>query len=113
MFPRGLALFAVLVVSAFVSDLAAQTHDRRTIGLALGGGSARGLAHVGVLEWLYEHRIPVDLVAGTSMGALVGGAYSTGLEPRELRALLAGVDWDLMFLGEPPYRQREFRRKED
>ena len=113
MFPRGLALFAILVVSAFVSDLAAQTHDRPTIGLALGGGSARGLAHVGVLEWLYEHRIPVDLVAGTSMGALVGGAYSTGLEPRELRALLAGVDWDLMFLGEPPYRQREFRRKED
>ena len=48
---------------------------RPRIGLALGGGSARGLAHVGVLEWLHEHRIPIDAVAGTSMGALIGGTY--------------------------------------
>ena len=48
------------------------------IGLALGGGSARGLAHVGVLEWFEEHRIPIDYIAGTSMGGLVAGAYATG-----------------------------------
>jgi hypothetical protein len=45
---------------------------RPRIGLALGGGSARGLAHVDVLEWLEEHRIPVDVIAGTSIGGLVG-----------------------------------------
>src|SRR5512137_445722 len=52
------------------------------IGLVLGGGSARGLAHVGVLEWLDEHRIPIDAVAGTSMGGLVGGSYATGFPIR-------------------------------
>ena len=113
----GLRVRAVASVALWLIGLAAsapaQPSERPTIGVALGGGSARGLAHVGVLRWLHEHRIPVDVLAGTSMGGLVGGAYATGFDPDELRDLLLTVDWDLMFLGEPPYRQREFRRKED
>ena len=107
------AALVLLLCPLIVASASAQPEPRPSIGLALGGGSARGLSHVGILEWLDEHRIPVDYVAGTSMGALVGAAFATGMTPEELRVLLGNVDWDLMFLGEPPYRQREFRRKED
>ena len=58
---------------------------RKRIGLALGGGGARGLAHIGVLMVLEKERIPIDLIVGTSMGALVGGAYACGISPDELQ----------------------------
>ena len=86
---------------------------RPRIGLALGGGSARGLAHVGVLEWLEEHRIPVDVIAGTSIGGLVGGGYATGRSAADLRTLIEAIDWDAMFRGEVHYPLKTFRRKED
>src|SRR4030065_706231 len=57
---------------------------RKRIGLALGGGGARGLAHIGVLKVLDSEKIPIDLIVGTSMGALVGGAYASGISPDEL-----------------------------
>src|SRR5256884_9023120 len=58
---------------------------RPTIGVALEGGGAMGLAHIGVLKWFEEHHIPVDYVAGTSMGGLVGGFYATGMTRSEER----------------------------
>src|SRR5215468_1614712 len=67
---------------------------RPTVGVAFGGGSARGIAHVGVIHWLEEHRIPIDLAAGTSMGGLVGGAFATGMEAAELRTFVETLDWD-------------------
>ena len=96
--------------------VAAQSADveaRPRIGLALGGGSARGLAHVGVLEWFEEHRIPVDVSAGTSIGGLVGGGYATGRSAADVRALIEAIDWDAMFRGEVVYPSKAFRRKED
>ena len=89
----------------------AQTRPR--IGLALSGGSARGLAHVGVLRWLEEHQIPVDAIAGTSIGGLVGGGYATGRSADELATLVTEADWDLLFLGDVPFDLKDFRRKED
>lgn len=86
---------------------------RPRLGLTLGGGSARGLAHVGVLEWLEEHRIPVDFIAGTSIGGLVGGGYATGRSAAEVRALIETIDWDAMFRGEVVYPLKAFRHKED
>ena len=86
---------------------------RPRIGLALGGGAARGIAHIGVLRWFEEHRIPVDYIAGTSMGGLIGGAYASGLTPDEIEALMKDADWDLMFLADSPFRYKTFRRKED
>ncbi len=83
------------------------------MGLALGGGAARGFAHVGVLEWLEEHRIPVDAIAGTSMGGLVGGSYAAGRTAAEVGAMVAGVDWDRVFGGEVEYGRTSYRRKED
>ena len=93
---------------------AAQTPAHRPrIGLVLNGGGALGLAHVGALQWLEEHHIPVDLVAGTSMGGLVGGAYATGESPAEIRKLVEGIDWDKMLGDSIAYQDLSFRRKED
>jgi NTE family protein len=86
---------------------------RQKIGLVLNGGGALGLAHVGVLLWLEEHHIPVDLVAGTSMGGLIGGAYATGESPAEIRTLVEQIDWDRVLSDEPPFRDISYRRKQD
>jgi NTE family protein len=80
--------------------------------VAFGGGSARGLAHVGVVRWFEEHQIPIDLVAGTSMGGLIGGAIASGMSSDELKALLAETDWDEMF-GFSPFQYKNIRRKND
>jgi NTE family protein len=83
------------------------------IGLALGGGGARGAAHIGVLKVLEELRIPIDCIAGTSMGAVVGGLYATGYTPAELEKLVGSIDWVHIFDDNPPRVRRSFRRKED
>jgi NTE family protein len=86
---------------------------RARIGLALGGGGARGFAHIGVLQWLDEHRVPVDVVAGTSMGGLVAGGFATGMTPREIQSLVDGVDWAAVLAPDTPFVFKTFRRKED
>jgi NTE family protein len=86
---------------------------RARIGVALEGGGALGLAHIGVLQWFEEHHIPVDYVAGTSMGGLVGGFYATGKSPAELKKLIEGIDWDRMLGDRTPYEDLSYRRKED
>jgi NTE family protein len=86
---------------------------RQKIGLVLEGGGALGLAHIGVLRWLYEHHVPVDLVAGTSMGGLVGGFYATGRSPEQIQQLIQDVDWDQALSGQLPFRDLSYRRKED
>ena len=96
-----------------VAPVPATQAARPKIGLALGGGSARGMAHVGVLEWFEQHHIPIDYIAGTSMGGLVAGAYATGMTPAEIRELMRTTDWDLMFISDTPFKYKTFRRKED
>ena len=86
---------------------------RQKIGLVLEGGGALGLAHIGVLQWLYQHHVPVDLVAGTSMGGLVGGFYATGRTPDQIQQLIQNVDWDQALSGQLPFRDLSYRRKED
>lgn len=86
---------------------------RAKIGLALSGGGARGFAHIGVLQWFEEHRIPVDYIAGTSMGGLVGGMYAAGMSPEEMRKLVGSLDWDDILRGYPSFQQLSYRRKED
>jgi len=83
------------------------------LGLVLEGGGALGLAHIGVITWMEEHRIPVSYVAGTSMGGLVGGMYATGLSPAEVRQLINGIDWDQVLSAVTPFRDLSFRRKQD
>lgn len=86
---------------------------RPAIGIALEGGGALGLAHVGVLQWLEEHHIPVDRIAGTSMGALVGGMYATGATPAQLRALALSNAFSRVFSLQTPYAEASFRRRQD
>ena len=80
--------------------------------LVLGGGGARGAAHIGVLEVLERERIPIDCVAGTSMGAAVGGLYAAGYAPREIATLLGEIDWKETFRDDPGRRDFSVRRKE-
>ena len=86
---------------------------RPRICLVLSGGGARGAAHVGVLKVLEEYRVPVDCIAGTSMGALVGGAYATGTSLAEMDVFLANISSELLFSDKPPRQERPMRLKKD
>lgn len=86
---------------------------RLKIGVALEGGGALGEAHIGVLKWFEEHHIPIDYLAGTSMGGLVGGMYASGKSADDLRQMLETTDWALLLGGGTPYEDLPFRRKED
>jgi NTE family protein len=86
---------------------------RPLIGIALEGGGALGLAHIGVLQWMEEHRIPVDRIAGTSMGALVGAFYASGDSPAQMRAIAVSNDFQRIFTLETPYVDLSFRRRQD
>ncbi len=104
-----LLLVAVLAAGSLNSTAAGSPRPR--VGLVLGGGGARGAAHIGVLEVLERLRVPVDCVAGTSMGALVAGAFAAGLTPTQMRSELAKANWDDMFRDDPPFYEQNYRRK--
>jgi len=114
--------FTALVVLGLLGLCAAQESanrgslalgNRPKIGLVLEGGSALGLAHIGVISWLEEHHIPVSYVAGTSMGGLVGGMYATGNSPAEMHELVDNIPWGEVLRGETPFQDLNYRRKED
>jgi len=100
------AIAAVTLVSALASAA-----ERPRVGLVLGGGGARGAAHIGILEVLRENRIPVDCVAGTSMGGLVTGAFAAGLSPDEMLEAMGAADWRAMFNDNPPINELNPRIK--
>jgi NTE family protein len=117
----------IAVLLLFLATLWAQENSRTTtasestesgrkrprIGLALEGGGALGLAHIGVLQWLEANRIPVDVISGTSMGGLVGGFYAAGESPDQIRAAIHNIHWNAVLRGVTPYKNLSFRRKED
>jgi NTE family protein len=86
---------------------------RPKIGLALGGGGARGMAHIGVIRALEQQHIPIDYVAGTSMGAIIGGLYACGYTPDEMEALIKKIPWATLFDDAPERKDQSFRTKED
>jgi NTE family protein len=100
----------VLLLTVLLSTTALAVETQRT-ALVLGGGGARGAAHIGVLEVLERERIPVDCVVGTSMGGLVAGSYAAGLSPQSMRDKLATADWTDMFLDVADYSQLSYRKK--
>jgi len=112
----AIAFVAVLVVgsqSASSQENRPDTSARPVIGLVLSGGGARGGAHLGVLKALEELRVPVDVIAGTSIGAAIGGLYASGMSIEELEAFVEGIDWDAAFLNTTPRRLESFRRKRE
>ncbi len=96
-----------------VATKAEKEQHRPRIAIALEGGGALGLAHVGVLQWFEQHHIPVDMVAGTSMGGLVGGFYASGMSAADIKTLADSIDWNKALRSQIPYRDLAFRRKED
>jgi NTE family protein len=86
---------------------------RQRIGLVLEGGGALGFAHIGVIQWMEEHHIPVDDVAGTSMGGLVGGLYASGKSPQDITEFVGGINWAAVLSGQVPFPALSYRRKED
>ena len=110
----GLALLTIMASPVIATAQGvAQVPKRPTVGVALEGGGALGLAHIGVLRWFEQHHIPIDYLSGNSMGALVGGLYATGKSPDELERLVKHIDWPFVLGGETPYGDLSFRRKED
>jgi len=103
--------------TAYAADLIESAENtlvsRPTIGLVLSGGGARGAAHVGVINLLEELQIPIDFIAGTSMGAIVGGLYASGMTADELEHFVETVDWSKLLTDRPPRAERSFRRKSD
>ena len=119
MFGALLVAVAAAVIALPISTAAAETTPPPAvsatprIGLALSGGGARGLAHVGVLKVLEELRVPVHCVTGTSMGAIVGGTYASGMPVAEMEKSVLAADWDNIFRDQPPRAETASRRKAD
>src|SRR5580698_514369 len=89
------------------------TPRRPRIGLALSGGGALGIAEIGVIQWMEENHIPVDRIAGTSMGSIIAAMYATGMSPAEMQKFAEGIDWDDALRSEPNYSLLSYRRKQD
>ncbi len=107
--------FALITVLAWLlaGNLAAQTPANGDgVGLVLGGGGARGAAHIGVLKVLEREHIPVSHIAGTSMGSIVGALYASGYSADEIEAVITAVNWRDMLSDDPPRDQLPMRRKD-
>jgi NTE family protein len=115
----GLTSTLIVVCTVFVGATAVAqeprtiARERPVIGLVLSGGGARGGAHLGVIKALEELRVPVDIVAGTSIGAAIGGLYASGMTVGQLEDFVYGIDWDAAFLNTIPRRLQSFRRKRE
>ena len=86
---------------------------RPVIGLALGGGGAPAMSEIGVLQWFEDHRIPVDVIAGTSMGSIIGALYATGHTPEQMKQIMSEDSINSVFRIEQAYTAQSFRRRED
>jgi NTE family protein len=104
---------SVIEAQELQQTVAAEPAGRPRIGLVLGGGGARGAAHIGVLQELERRRVPIHAIAGTSMGAVVGGLYASGRTPAELETLINSIDWADAFIDTPKREDLSFRRKQD
>lgn len=105
-------LFCLLLIVTSFTTLAAEV-ARPKVGLVLSGGAARGIAHIGVLKALEEQGVRIDAIAGTSMGAVIGGLYASGYSVEELEKLATTLDWQQALSDAPPRKDVPFRRKQD
>ncbi len=106
-------LLGAALCGCALSTAVAQDVPRPKVALVLGGGGARGAAHIGVLKVLEAEHIPVDYVVGTSMGAIIGGLYAEGMSPEEIEAQIRAINWQEISKDKPPRQILAFRRKED
>lgn len=107
---RCLAILSLVIPSSLHSQQASS--PRKRVGIALSGGGALGLAHIGVLKYLDEHHIPVDAIAGTSMGGLIGGLYATGHDAGEIQDIARQAKWSDLFRATPKFDDRPVAEKQ-
>ena len=88
-------------------------HTRPVIGVAMGGGAALAMSEIGTLQWMEEHHIPVDVIAGTSMGSILAALYSTGHTPEEMKHILTNDNVNRVFRIGSDYAALNYRRRED
>ncbi|MBK7543892.1 MAG: patatin-like phospholipase family protein [Candidatus Competibacteraceae bacterium] len=113
-FPATFVVLLLVLAALWTAPVALATESGRPrIGLALGGGGARGIAHIGVLKRLEEMRVPVDCIAGTSMGSIIGGLYASGMSLDQMSATLQDIDWPQIFTDGPPRADLPFRIKQE
>ncbi len=101
------------VLTPVATPVATSAAKRPKVALVLSGGGARGFAHIGVLKVLRELKVPVDMVVGTSMGAVVGGAYAAGYSTEQLESTIRHTRWNDVFTTKAPREDMDFRRKEE
>ena len=107
-------LCVVLFLLTSFSALAQETtpaQSRPKVGLVLSGGGAKGAAHIGVLKYIEEAGIPIDYIAGTSMGSIVGGMYALGYSSDEILNIISEVDWDRLISNKVDRQKISFERK--
>jgi len=110
---RLIPIFLLILPILNQEAAAAGEVKRPRIGLVLSGGGARGIAHIGVLKVLEEMQVPIDCIAGTSMGAIVGGLYAAGASPEDLEKLVTSISWNEAFTDKQTADKLSFRRKQD
>jgi NTE family protein len=119
LYPRAvfrllLLLLTTLGIAVPASGLQTDTAGARPrIGLVLGGGGAKGGAHIGVLKVLEELRIPIDFIAGTSAGAIMGGLYASGITPEDLETVVRALNWQDLLTDRAPRQRLTFPRRQD
>lgn len=105
---------AILLLSITISAHSQDTTSVKTrpkVGLVLSGGGAKGAAHIGVLKYIEEAGIPIDYIAGTSMGAIVGGMYALGYSSDEILELISAVDWDRLISNQVDRQRTSYESK--
>ena len=107
-----IALLSLISSGAFSQDNAT-VEERPKVGLVLSGGGAKGAAHIGVLKYIEEAGIPIDFIAGTSMGSIVGGMYALGYTSDEILDLISNVDWSRLISNEVDRKKISFTRKQE
>ena len=105
-------LLSLVSYTAFPNDHSV-VKNRPKVGLVLSGGGAKGAAHIGVLKYIEEAGIPIDYIAGTSMGSIVGGMYALGYSPDEILDIISNVDWNKLISNEVDRRKISFARKSE
>ncbi len=105
--------FLIFLLSFLQISTQLQASERLKIGIAFSGGGARGIAHIGVLQALEKLKVPIDYIAGTSMGSIVGGLYASGLSSQELDQAVKQIDWESIFNLKSDRNRLSYREKQN
>ena len=110
------SIFCILLLAISITAYSQDSTSVRTrpkVGLVLSGGGAKGAAHIGVLKYIEEAGIPIDFIAGTSMGSIVGGMYALGYSSEEILSIISEVDWDRLISNKVDRQKISFERKKE